>query len=351
MRRGLISWSKAELPAEVLDARMARTQAAMPEAGIDVLAVYTNPSRTSGVSWLSGFVPYWNHGVLVVPAKGAHTFVGGFSHRVNDWMKRTSNLDAIVHSPRLGSESAKVIGAFKQGATVAIPDLDTVPASVVEGIAESGARVIDGTGFFAQLRAAADPSELALAFRAAHIAHGALARIDLGQTDGASVAAQVDGEARRAGAEEVYIGVAADLAKSRTPVRLEGTAALGAIYALRISLAYKGTWVRMTRTVSRDRGADAAIATAIEQLAAATARLPDTADFGFRSWLIEGCRSTQPFEPFAGSVVTEALGIAPGMIVSVQAAIDTPAGTILAAAPALVGRNEEGAALLVPPVF
>jgi Xaa-Pro aminopeptidase len=351
MRRGLISWSKAELPAEVLAARIARTQAAMSKAGVDALAVYTNPSHTSGVSWLSGFVPYWNHGVLVVPAKGAHTFVGGFSHRVNDWMKRTSNLETIVHSPKLGSESAKAIAAFKQGATVAIPDLDTVPTSVVEGIAESGARVIDGTSLFAQLRAAADPSELALAFHAAHIAHTALAQIDPTQTDGATVAAEVDGEARRLGAEEVYVGVAADLAKSRTLVRLEGTAALAATYALRISLAYKGTWVRMTRTVSRDGKANAAIAAATEQLAAAAVRLPDTADFGFKSWLIEGCRSTQPFEPFAGSAITEALGIVPGMVVSVQVAVETPAGTILTGGPALIGGNGESSALLVPPVF
>lgn len=351
MRRGLISWSKAELPVEVLDARMARAQAAMAKTGIDALAVYTNPSRTSGVSWFTGFVPYWNHGVLVLPAKGAHTLVGGFSHRVNDWMKRTSHLDAIIHSPKLGSESAKIISAFKPGATVAIPDLETVPTSVIEGIAASGASIVDGTALLAQLRAAADPSELALAFHAANIAHTALSQIDPAQTDGATVAAEVDGEARRLGAEEVYIGIAKDLAASRTLVRLEGTCTLATTFALRISLAYKGTWVRMTRTVSRDPAMSAAISAAVAEFAAAAVRLPDTADFVFPYWLIEGCRATQPFEPFAGTAIVEALGIIPGMVVSAQTAIDTPKGKVLVGGPLLVGRDGESSALLLAPVF
>ena len=131
MRRGLISWSKTELPVATLDGRMARAQAAMAKAGIDALAVYSNPARTAGVSWFTTFLPYWNHCVLVLPSKGAHVLVGGFSHRVNDWMKRTSHLDNIIHSPKLGSESGRIIAEHKTGATVAIPDLDTVPTSVV----------------------------------------------------------------------------------------------------------------------------------------------------------------------------------------------------------------------------
>ena len=51
MRRGLISHSKAELPDAVLDARIARLRAAMAAARLDALLVYTNNTRTAGVSW------------------------------------------------------------------------------------------------------------------------------------------------------------------------------------------------------------------------------------------------------------------------------------------------------------
>ena len=66
MRRGLIAHSKAELPDTVLDARLARLRAAMGAAGLDALLLYTNNTRAAGVSWLTGFVPYWSEALLVV---------------------------------------------------------------------------------------------------------------------------------------------------------------------------------------------------------------------------------------------------------------------------------------------
>lgn len=51
MRRGLIAWSKAELPQAVLEARVERARAAMAEAGLDALLLYTNNTRTAAVSW------------------------------------------------------------------------------------------------------------------------------------------------------------------------------------------------------------------------------------------------------------------------------------------------------------
>ena len=66
MRRGLISRSAIELPDAVLDARVARTHAALREAQLDALLVYTNNTRPAGVSWLTGFVPYWSEALLVL---------------------------------------------------------------------------------------------------------------------------------------------------------------------------------------------------------------------------------------------------------------------------------------------
>jgi hypothetical protein len=162
--------------------------------------------------------------------------------------------------------------------------------------------------------------------------------------------AAVDGEARRQGAEEVYIAVAPDLAKSRMLRRQEGDGTLGVRFAVRASVAYKGAWVRMTRTLARD-GTDDLAATG-GQFAAATAMLPDTAALAaFPAWLIEGCRALQPLEPFAGSVIAEAIAIPPGAVVTVSVAIDTPGGPVLIGAPVLTGRNGERASLLISPEF
>ncbi|MGA8818262.1 MAG: aminopeptidase P family N-terminal domain-containing protein, partial [Xanthobacteraceae bacterium] len=90
MRRGLISRSPIELPDAVLEARLDRVRAAMREARLDVLIVYTNNTRPAGVSWLAGFVPYWSEALLVVPRDGAPYLVAALTFRVKTWIERVS---------------------------------------------------------------------------------------------------------------------------------------------------------------------------------------------------------------------------------------------------------------------
>ena len=315
------------------------------------MAVYSNPALTAGVSWFTSFLPYWNQSLLVLPQSGEHVLVAGLSNRVNDWMKRTSHLGTVIHSPKLGSEAGRIIAERKAGSVVAVPDLNMVPTSVVEGITAAGATVVDGTALLAQLRAAGDPASTSLYFVAAHIAHASIKQVSAKETDGATVAAQIDGLTRRYGAEEVYVGVCKDVAKSRTFVRLEGTCELADTFALRLTLAYKGSWVRLTRTLSRSPKMAESLSSAAEQFATSVAKLPDTSTMKFGSWLVEGCRATQPLMPLAGSMISEPLEITPGMIVSVQATVDTPQGPVLIGAPALIGRDGNASALLVDPDF
>jgi hypothetical protein len=252
MRRGLISWSKAELPESALDARVAKVQAAMAAAGIDILAVYTNPARESGVAWLTGFIPYWNQCVMLLPRVGRPMLVAGMTARVRDWIMRNAHIEAVANTTNLGAETGRLIAEKTSDAVVAIADIDSVPGSVVDGIRASAAEVIDGGPLLERARAPADPTELAFAFKAATIAHAALANAAASETDAARLVAMIDGEARRLGAEEVFVAIAPDIAASRRLIRLEGTAVLRDAFAARISLAYKGTWVRMVRTFGRD---------------------------------------------------------------------------------------------------
>jgi hypothetical protein len=352
MRRGLISWSKAELPESVLDGRVARAQAAMAQAKVDALAVYSDPARGAGASWLSAFMPYWNRGVLIVPKSGRPTLFTGMSNRVHGWIKRNANLAEVIYSTNLGDDVGRFVAQATAGAVIAVPDLPAIPGPVIDGLTTNGASVVDGTNLLAGLRASADPSELALFFKAASITHTALAAGSAKETDAGALVAAIDGDARRHGAEEVYVAVAPDLGKSRTLYRLEGATMLGARFAVRLSLAYKSTWVRMTRTFARDTAAADDVAQATEQFADAISVLPKTDGLArFPSWLIEGCRSTQPLEAFAGKLLTDGIEIVPGAVVSVQATIDMSHGPVLVGAPVLTGRNGERASLLVPPSF
>ncbi|HZR61468.1 MAG TPA: aminopeptidase P family N-terminal domain-containing protein, partial [Xanthobacteraceae bacterium] len=284
MRRGLIARSPIELPDAVFDARLARTRMAMREANLDALIVYTNNTRPAGVSWLAGFVPYWSEAVLVLPADGLPYLVAALSFRVKSWIERVSRLGEVLHTPRIGLKAAQQIAARQKNAAVGVVDFDGLSAGIADDLRQGGPELSfrDASALFENLRGCADPAEVALAVKAAEIAHRALAAAP-GDTLNGKIAA-VETTARDLGAEEIYIAAAADLKKDSRLVRVEGDAVHGGTFALRATVAYKGVWVRLVRTFCERAIARQAAA----QFAQAVAQLPGNAGFtGFRSWLVE----------------------------------------------------------------
>jgi hypothetical protein len=285
---------------------------------------------------------------MVLPRKGAPYLVAALSFRVKAWIERTSRVGEVFHTPRIGLKAAQQIAATQTDAAVGVVDCDGLASGIAEDLREGGPdlRVRDASALFAKLRGKADPAEIALAVKAASIAHRALGVV-AGDSLGAAVAA-VENMARNLGAEEIYIAAAPDLERDARFMRIEGEAARGESFALRATVAYKGTWVRVVRTVC-----DTAVAReAAARLAEATAQLPDGRGFaGFRSWLIEGCRMAQPLEPLMGSRVGAASPPLPGALVSVQGALEIDGRTVLAGAPALIGGHGEASSLIVDPTF
>ena len=84
MRRGLISWSRQEVPVETLESRVVRLQQGMRTQGLDAVLAHTSIARPAAVSWLTQFVPYFNEGLLVIPARGGPTLLAAFSKRVQE---------------------------------------------------------------------------------------------------------------------------------------------------------------------------------------------------------------------------------------------------------------------------
>jgi hypothetical protein len=353
MRRGLISRSLTELPDAALESRLARLRRAMSAAGLDALVVYTNNTRPAAVSWLTGFVPYWSEALLVLPPNGAPVLVVALTFRVKPWIERTSRVGEVVHTPRIGTEAAKLISSAKPDATVGVVEYDSVPIGIAEDLREAAPRLVftDATNLFSAVRQHADPSEILLATRAAEIAASALAALPIDSTGAGAVIAAVEGAARRDGAEEIYIAVAPDLDCDLRLIRVEGDGTLGSAYAVRASVAYKGSWVRRTRTVLRGRNNNApgerAASSASARFAAAVAQLPDTSELGrFASYLVEGCRLAQPLEPLIGSRLAAVLPLPAGAIISVQATIIEDGQPIIIGAPALLGASGEAASLI-----
>jgi hypothetical protein len=240
------------------------------------------------------------------------------------------------------------MASVQKNAAVGIVDFDGLPAGIADDLREGGPSLVlsEAGSLFAALRAKADPAEIALAGKAAAIAHQALAQAR-NESLNAMIAA-AEQQARLDGAEEIYLAAAPDLARDSRFMRIEGEAALGKSFALRATVAYKGTWVRLVRTFC-----DAPIARkAAARFAQAVAQLPSDRGFGgLTSWLVEGCRMTQPLEPLMGSRFGAANPPSPDALVSVQGTVTIDGHNVAVGAPALLGAPGEAASLLIDPSY
>lgn len=355
MRRGLLSWSKTEIPQSVFDMRVAQAQAAMASDGIEALIVYTNHTRPAAVSWLTGFIPYWSESLLVVPRVGRPALAAALSKRVHEWIAQTSWIGSILAAPRVGREIGKLCAKETPG-RVGVLELDLLPTQVADDLAAAGAsNLVDATPLFDRLRLRADGTEIALTARAAQIACealGTLSAVEPGD-DVAQAVAAIEGTARRGGAEEVYVAVATDLREHPAFYRSQGLGTLvGRTFSVRLTVAYKGHWIRLARTVSRDPHVAGALQRAAERFADVAVRLPDPhALSAATSWLIEGTVRSQPLQSLAESWgAGEPLLPLAGKVVTLSATFAIDGLPLRIVAPLLVGSAALPGALLATPI-
>lgn len=354
MRRGFIAWSKTELPEAVFAARLQRLRDAMAQQnggqGLDAFIAYTNNTRTAAVAWLTAFVPYWAEGLLVVPKSGDAYLTMAFSNRIVGWGKSVSCIARFEGGAKPGQAAGKYLaelGAKKVG----VADLDTLRAAIAEDLSDAApaAELSDASALFERVRVQPDAAEIALTARAGAMAQTALAQATGSEAALGEAVAAVDNAARLMGAEEVYMAAAADLDRDHRFLRPEGTIAPGKRFALRATVAYKGSWVRMTRCFGV---APVALDEANARFAAAVAQLPSLDAFrSFSNWSIEGCRLAQPLDVIAAPKMANPRPIAPGSLLTAQAVVDLDGNKVAVAAPVLVGAPGFPAGLLVAPSF
>jgi hypothetical protein len=347
-----MGWDENELPRGVLAERIAGLRAAMTRGGLDGFILYTNLVQPSAVTYLTGFTPYWSDALLLVPKSGAPVFATALSKRVANWIASTNPLSEIVNTPRPGSA---VGGRLTQDGSrrVGVLELDRLPGGLYDEIAGAAPAVelVDGSAAFASLRQRIDAAERGLIARADTLAVAALGQIDPERaTDAGAVAGLVEKHARLQGAEEVYIAVAPDLAADARMIRVSGPLPLADRFALRASVAYKGSWVRRTRSFARDPAGRQAVARAdawFAELASSivggrsigaqiTARLGALPGATLVGWMAESPIGSYPLQAIASSRAPDPDGVPDGgfMVLTIELALDrTP---WLGAAPVLV---------------
>ncbi len=158
MRRGLISWSRDEVPASVLERRVARLQEKMRAAGLGAALVYTSFARPSAVAWLTHFVPYWNEGLLVVLPSGAPVLLAAFSKRMQGWIRSVSHVGEVQSVSQPGRAAAALLGErVSATSSIGVVELDALPWPVAEPLSNSlGSRLKDASALFTSVRQPAD---------------------------------------------------------------------------------------------------------------------------------------------------------------------------------------------------
>lgn len=253
MRRGLIRWDADELPLPVLQERMQRLRRGMNDTDCDAIILYTNFIRCAAVAWLTGFSPYWADGILVIPREGDALFATTLSRRMGLWIQTVMPNATVATSLNAGQLAGKKL-AETGARRIGILELDDLPGALYADLVATlpGGEFTDASDAFAAARSPADRVEQKLLGRADKIARAALKAIDASASTAGAVVAAVEKSARLDGAEEVYVALAADLDNSRSFLRISGEKPLGRRFAVRATVAYKGSWVRRIKTASRD---------------------------------------------------------------------------------------------------
>jgi len=338
MRRGLMGWDQAELPKSALAARLERLQAAMARDGLDACLLYTNLVRPAAVCWLTGFTPYWIESLLLVPASGPPMLATALSKRVADWIRTTAWLDEIVNTPKPGTAIGERLAGCRR---VGVLELDALPAGLYDDVvaAAPAAELVDASATFASVRREIDDAERRLIEKADALAVAALAQVDASANDAGVLAGAVEKHARLAGAEEAYIAIAPDLDLDRRLIQVTGPVPLARRFAVRASIAYKGAWVRRTRSFARDPQGARAMASAeawlsqcgiadglpLESQIAGSLLLLGPAEYLFRKrWMAESCRGSYPLEVVESSRSPHKEAPAAGtfLVLSVELAVD-----------------------------
>jgi hypothetical protein len=330
MRRGLMGWSEADLPQAVLAQRLARLQDGMKAEGLGGVVVYTNHARPAAVSFLTGFTPYWSEGLLFVPASGEPVLAMALSKRVAGWIRSVMPIGAIENAPQPAAAIARRLaeaGIRKVG----VVELEAFPGAQAELlIGDNGVSLEDASAVFGAVRRRVDAAEIALVRRADDLARNCLEAFGCAD-DARRLVADIEARARLAGAEEVFVTVVPDFSSADVFLRCDRLGALGEHFAIRLSLALRGSWVRRTVTLSRNLEAQAILASAnaaferalaSASAAAALKVLENDLPGKITAWTVEACVGSYPLEAVARSGGASALSdILPVSIVSVKAEV------------------------------
>jgi hypothetical protein len=246
MKRGLISWDRAELPAAAFDARLGAVYQLCADFDVPALVAYSDVCRSNDVRYISNYMPYWNRALTVVPRGEKPILLCALSPRVYPWVKSVTVHETILPSPNLPAQLVKLC-AEKGWSKVGVLDRAGLPNDLYTQLGAEKLAVVDIPRD--AFRPAATESELAMHRRAVALAREILesevTRGAIGLTDH-ELTGRLERRFRRAGAEDLVVlisdGRSVPLPAAGKKINENSSAT--------VALEYNGHWVKLSRNVN-----------------------------------------------------------------------------------------------------
>ncbi len=245
MKRGLITWDRAELPAAAFDARLSALYQLCADFDVPALVAYSDVCRSNDVRYISNYMPYWNRALTVVPRGEKPILLCALSPRVYPWIKSVTVHETILPSPSLPAQLVKLCSE-KGWSKVGMLDKAGLPNDLFTQLGAEKLEFVDIP--HDAFRPVATESELAMHRRAALLAREILAaevtRTAIGLTD-YELTGRLERRLRRAGAEDLVVLIS----DGRTvPLPAMGKK-INENSSATVALEYNGHWVKLSRNI------------------------------------------------------------------------------------------------------
>jgi Xaa-Pro aminopeptidase len=238
MKRGLITWDKAELPPSVFEARLQKARAALAKRDLPALLVYSDVWRSNEARHLTNFMPYWNRSLIVIPREQAPVLLCGLSPRAYPWIKSVTVFEEIRPASKLVPTLLQLC-AERGWTKLGVLDLPRLPHEIYSPLEVSSVEAFD-----VKLDLT-DDAEIAMHQRADQMAREILTAElpkGVGLTD-YQFSGLLERAFRRAGAEDLVLLFSTG---DSAPHPARG-AMLGDKYSAAVALEYRGHWARVTQ--------------------------------------------------------------------------------------------------------
>ena len=83
---------------------------------------------------LTGFTPYWNEGLLLVPMTGRLVFATALSNRVADWIRSNNPVSDVISTPKPGALLGETLAKDASVKRVGVLELDAMPSELSDDL-------------------------------------------------------------------------------------------------------------------------------------------------------------------------------------------------------------------------